>query len=228
MKRAFYSKSTLNNYFRLFDLPDYEIIVKKAAKYIETLPENLGKDYNNRNKQMMENSLSKAHKDIIRFFSGEFDYIYDKCKKDNSSLGWSSGFKGIAVPVFILLLNKDEKITKVMEKLINEIIHRLGFIGEVQNFLDIYLNWREKQVLTEEQYEKYISWLKMEVDNRTEAIVGGGYRNSYYKAAILVVSLGETLESNGMINGRKLTIEHYRKAHPRKRAFKAEIELLNE
>lgn len=83
-------------------------------------------------------------------------------------------------------------------------------------------------MVTEEQYEKYISWLKDEVYKRTETVVGGGYRNSYYKAAALIIALGEALEPNGMINGRTVMIEHYKKIHSRKRAFKAEFELLNE
>lgn len=66
------------------------------------------------------------------------------------------------------------------------------------------------------------------MDNRTGAVVGGGYRNSYCKAAVLITTLGETLESNGMINGKMDLIEHYKKIHSRKRAFKAEFELLNE
>ncbi|NMB27979.1 MAG: hypothetical protein GX987_08025 [Tissierellia bacterium] len=225
---AFNSESTLNNYIRLFELPDYENITKKAAKYIEILPEDFTGNYNNKNKQMMINTISKDHKDIIRFFNGEFDYIYGKCKMNNTTLGWSINFKGVAVPLFILLLNKDDKLTKAIEKLVNGIMYRLGFIGDVQSFYDIFLKWKEKQVLAEEEYDKYISWLKEEVDKRTEAVVGGGYRNSYYKAAILVVSLGEILESNGMVNGRRLMIEHYSKVHSRKSAFKAEIELLNE
>jgi hypothetical protein len=226
---AFYSKSTLNSYLRLFELPNYNDIKKEAARYIETLPEGFTGYYNNKNKQMMVNSLSKDLKDIIKFFNGEFDYIYDKYRNDKSTLGWSTEFKGVVVPLFILLLNKVKRLTKAKKKLIDGITRRLGYTDDgVQSFHDMFLNWREKQVLTGEQYEKYISWLKDEVDKRTEAVVGGGYRNSYYKAAILVASLGETLESNGMINGRKLTTEHYRKAHSRKSAFKAEIESLNE
>lgn len=225
---AFYSKSTLNNYLRLFELPNHENITKKAAKYIEILPKDLIGSNNIKNKQMMINAISKDHKDIIRFFNGEFGYIYGKCKMDDTALGWSVNFKGVAVPLFILLLNKDDKFTKSIEKLINEVMHRFGFMGDVQSFYDIFLKWKEKQVLTEEDYDKYISWLREEIVKRTEAVVGGGYINSYYKAAILVVALGEMLESNGMINGRRLTIEHYRKAHSRKSAFKAEIELLSE
>jgi len=226
---AFYSKSTLNNYLRLFELPDYENITKEAAKYTKTLPEDSMWEFRNKNKQMAVNILSKSHKDIISFFNGEFDYIYNNCIKDKSMLGWSSGFKGIAVPLFILLLNKDNKITIAGEKLINEIIYRLGFAENgVESFLDKFLNWKGKINLTREQYEKYILWLKEEVDERTEAVVGGGYRKSYYKAAMLIAALGETLESDGMSNGRMVMIEHYKKAHSRKRAFKAEFELLND
>lgn len=66
------------------------------------------------------------------------------------------------------------------------------------------------------------------VDKRTEAVVGGNHRKSYYKAAALITALGETLESNGKLHGRMVTIEHYKKMHPRKRAFKAEFEQFNE
>ena len=226
---SFYSKSSLNNYLRLFEIPNYEDITKKAAKHVEMLPEDSIYNFNNKNKQMLINAISREHKDIIKFFNGEFDYIYDKYKNDDYILGWSSGFKGIAVPLFIMLLNKDKKSTKAIEKLVKGIIYRLGFVGEdVQNFLDLFLNWREKQTLTEAQYEKYVLWLKNEIDKRTEGIVGGGYRKSYYKAAVLIVAMGETLESNGMVNGRTIMIEHYRKAHSRKSAFKEEFELLNE
>lgn len=226
---AFYSKSILNNYFRLFELPDYENIAKKATKYVEKALEDYNENFSYKNKQMMINSLSKSHKDIIKFFSGEFDYIYDKCKKDKSTLGWSSGFKGIVVPLFILLLNKNGEVTKAGDKLINEIIHRIGFMGgDVNSFFDMLLNWKDKQVLSEEQYEKYMSWIKEEVDKRIDAVVGEGHRKSYYKAAALITALGEALESNGMIDGRTSLIEHYKKRHSRKRAFKAEFELLDE
>jgi len=226
---SFYSDSSLNNYLRLFEVPSYEDITKKAARHVEILPEDYTHNYNNRKKQMIINTLSREHKDIIRFFNGEFDYIYDKYKNDDYALGWSSGFKGIAVPLFILLLNKDKKSTKATEKLVKGIIYRLGFVVEdIQDFHNLFLNWREKQTLTEGHYEKYMTWLKDEIDRRTEGVVGGGYRKSYYKAAVLVAALGETLESNGMINGRTIMIEHYRKAHSRKRAFKEELELLNE
>ena len=97
-----------------------------------------------------------------------------------------------------------------------------------KSFTDQFVGWKEKVVLRNEQYEKYIAWLKEEIDKRTEVVVGGNHRKSYYKAAVLITALGETLESNGELHGRMVTIEHYKKMHPRKRAFKEEFEQLNE
>jgi hypothetical protein len=226
---AFYSESTLYHYLRLFELSDYQNIADRAVQHAETLPENSMWEGYHKNKQMMVNSLSKEHKKLLRFFNGEFDYIYEDCKKDRTTLGWSNNFKGTVVPLFILLLDKNKKLTKAGQRLIDGIEYRLGFTEDhTKSFTDQFSGWKEKVVLRNEQYEKYIAWLKEEVDKRTEAVVGGNYRKSYYKAAVLITALGETLESNGKLYGRMVTIEHYKKMHPRKRAFKAEFEQLNE
>ena len=66
------------------------------------------------------------------------------------------------------------------------------------------------------------------MDIRTKAVVGGGHRKSYYKAAVLIAALGEALESNGKPHGRIAVIEHYKKMYSRKTAFRAEFEMLNE
>lgn len=225
---AFYSKSVLNNYLRLFELPNYQKMTDKAAKYANALPEeSMYRLYHN-NKQMMKNSLPKEYKNVIRFFNGEFDYIYEYCKNDETILGWSSSPKGIFGPLFILVLDKGNEITKAGQQLLDGIIYRLGFIeDDGENLSEQFLNWKRKVVLTNEEYEKYIIWLKEEVNKRANAIVGEGHRKSYYKAAAFITALGETLESNGELNGRTAIIEHYKKLHSRKRAFKAELDSLN-
>lgn len=154
---AFYSKSILNNYLRLFKLPNYQKITDKAAKYAKTLPEeSMCRLYHN-NKQMIANSLSKEHKNIIRFFNGGFDYIYEYCKNDETILGWSTSPKGIFVPLFILLLDKDNEITKAGQQLLNGIICRLGFIeDDGESMSEQFLSWKRKAVLTKGEYEKYI------------------------------------------------------------------------
>jgi len=225
---AFYSESTLNHYLRLFELQDYKSIVERAAKYANALPENSVREGNN-NKQMLVNYLSKEHKKVIRFFNGELDYIFEDCENDKTELGWSSQFKGIAVPLFILLLNQNRKLTKAGQRLIDGIEYRLGFKeDDIMSFTDRFFSWKEKIVLTNEQFEKYVEWLEKVVDKRTEAVVGGGFRKSYYKAAVLISALGEALESNGKLHGRMALIEHYKEIYSRKRAFRAEFEMLNE
>jgi hypothetical protein len=232
-KIAFYSDSTLNHYLRLFELPDYPNITNRAEKHASALPvalpERTSWEVHDNIKHKRVNYLSHEQKNVIRFFNREFDELHDICKKDKTRLGWSSHIKGIAVPLFILLLDHNNKITKVGQQLIDGMKYRLRFVeDDTTSFTECFLNWKEKVVLTKEQYEKYIAWLKDEVDKRTEAVVGEGHRNSYHKAAALIAALGETLESNGELHGKRSLIERYKKTHSRKRAFKAEFEILNE
>ena len=157
---AFRAESTLNHYLRLFELPNYKDIVNRAAKYTNALPENPVWE-GNHNKQLLVNYLSKDHKKVIRFFNGEFDCIFEYCNKDKTQLGWSSQFKGIAVPLFILLLNQNEKLTKAGQRLMDRIEYRLGFKkDDMKSFTDRFFSWKKKVVLTNEQYEKYAQWLK--------------------------------------------------------------------
>lgn len=91
---AFYSESTLNHYLRLFELPDYKDITDRAAKHANALPENSVWEGNN-NKQLLVNYLSKEHKKVIRFFSGEFDYILKIVKRIKLNWAGAASLKGL-------------------------------------------------------------------------------------------------------------------------------------
>ena len=209
----------------MFELPDYEDRADKGAKYAKLLPDNLsGEGYNN-NKQMLSNAISQDQKKVILFFNREFELIYQECQKDKNFLGWSSQFKGTAVPLFMLLLDRSPKLRKAGHQLLNEMKHRIGFKeDDGADLAARFLHWKAKVPLKDEHYQKYRPWLEAEVNKRAEAIVGGGYRKSYYKAAVLITALGETMESNGKMNGRRALIDHYKKLYPRKRAFKGEFD----
>ena len=126
-----------------------------------------------------------------------------------------------------LYLDQNKRFSNVGLKLIEGIKHRLNYSDEdEQSFIDRFLTWKNKFKITSQQYEKYIMWLQGEVDRRTEAVVGGGFRKSYYKAAELISELGETMESYGNIGAKQIIIEKYKKVHSTKRAFKAEFEAL--
>ena len=59
-----------------------------------------------------------------------------------------------------------------------------------------------------------------------EGVAPGGHRKSYHKAAELIVMLGEIREENGEINGMYELVEHYKRMHSRKYAFRNEIDEL--
>ncbi len=126
---------------------------------------------------------------------------------------------------FILYLNKSRSISKAGEKLIENLKYRLNYSNDDdKSFVERFFIWKDKIIITSGQYEKYITWLNSEVDKRTDAVVGGGFRGSYYKAALLISALGETMESQGNVGAKINIIEHYKKIHSRKRAFKGEFE----
>lgn len=210
---AFYSNASINHYLRLFELPNYKEISNSAAKYAILQP--------------ASDNRAKENKKIIQFFNGDFEKVYEDCKKDSATLGWSGRFKGIGIVLFLILLNRHNKISNVGQRLLDGIKHRVDFAEtDADKFASRIMIWKEQAVLTDEQNDRYIKWLSQEVDKRVEAIVGGKYRTSYYKAALLVAALGEVLESNGTTNGKMKLIEHYHKAHSRKSAFRAELKEL--
>lgn len=100
------------------------------------------------------------------------------------------------------------------------------FNDDDKNLVERFFIWKDKIKITSEQYEKYITWLQSEVDKRTNAVVGRGFRGSYYKAAVLIAALGETMESYGNVGAKINIIDHYKKIYSRKRVFKSEIETL--
>ena len=225
---AFQSESTLNHFLRLYEIKNGKDILNIELVKVKTLPKNSFLGFGSINNEMAINIISKEHNNILHFFNGEIDYIYEKCnKKDKNYLGWSENLKGVIVPLFILYLDQNKRLSNVGLKLIEEIKHRLNYSDEdEQSFIDRFLIWRSKFEITSQQYEKYITWLQEEVDKRTEAVVGNGFRKSYYKVAELISALGETMESHGNIGAKKIIIEKYKKVHSTKRAFKAEFEVL--
>ena len=225
---AFYSNSTVLHYLRLFKLSDHSVITAEAAKFIQTLPEDFSWSGFNTNTQLNENSLSASRKNVIRFFNHEFTFIQETCKKNPNYLGWSSNFKGIIIPLFLLMMDKSEEPSRAKEIRIRDLEARLSNRNNGDEiFSDSIDLWKETVILTPREAENYLDWLNQEVEKRTEALVGGGYRKSYHKAAELIVLLGNAAESNGHVNEKKRLVEHYKKTYSRKRAFKEELDALD-
>ena len=241
VQEAFFSRSSLCNFLRLYELPDKKTITEKAARYAEALPDSDSR-FAQRNRvhsymmnrtrkydQWEENVIAHQNKTIIYFFNLEFKRVIEVCTEGKGFLGWSDDdLRGVVVPLFLLALNKDTKLTKAGAALVGDIKHKLDFEeSENRTFVESFLKWKEMLILPDEQFESINQWLKEMIMKRTDAVVGGNYRNSYHKAAKLIVAYGEMLETNGQIGAKAHEIAHYKKLHSRKSAFRGELDKLS-
>lgn len=232
-REAFFSDPTSRHLLALFRLNDHKI-TDWALQRVRGLKidSDTWRRYSNWSApadEQKEASINNQEKKIIyRFMLGDYRSIIEKCMNDSVYLGWTSDIKGAIVPLLLLYLKKDEETKTIAEQsVLSDMKYRMGFAGsEGETFSDYIRAWRMSENIPEEKKEKYIQWLKKEIDRRTEHVVGGGYRKSYFKAAKLVVLLGEILEERGEADGMRKLIEYYKKKHTRKRAFKSEIEEL--
>jgi len=105
----------------------------------------------------------------------EFDYVLESCKNGKSFLGWSSkDIRGVLVPLFLLAFNKNNELSKAGKALVDDMDSRLDFEEkDNQNFVEAFLKWKELILLTEEQFEKYVDWLRQMVKKRTDAVDAG-------------------------------------------------------
>ncbi|WP_051912409.1 hypothetical protein [Carnobacterium funditum] len=78
---AFHSHSTVPTYLRLFRLPDYEVVTKRAANYAKSVPNLVAIKVSNAASQLNENGLSAENKQLIRFLIMNL-YLFKACVKE--------------------------------------------------------------------------------------------------------------------------------------------------
>lgn len=223
---AFYSQSTVQHFYQLYEFDNYKELTDKAMAHLDIVENGEYTDWTEEETQ--KNVITKEERQLILFFHGEFDKVFHICRQDKKYLGWSANLKGIIIPLLILLLKKNDEKTEASKRLLSHVRFKIKNLKEEEEgeFEKSFYIWKHQMEITSEQYNTYIEWLESEVEGRTEALVGGGFRNSYFKAELLIVALGETLESNGNEGAKKELVTHYKKIHSRKRAFKEEIDKL--
>ncbi|MCL5783106.1 MAG: hypothetical protein M1476_04260 [Candidatus Thermoplasmatota archaeon] len=77
--------------------------------------------------------------------------------------------------------------------------------------------------LSDDEKVKYTKWCVEETGKRTDAIVGGKHRNSYNKAAVVLVACAEMLSKHGERSAGKELVEGYRSKYNRHSAFQGEL-----
>lgn len=214
---------------RLYKLKDKPVIAE-ALERVNSIKAAPFSGNKNSIEQRETEIADEEQKMIYRFLLGNYKEILQICQKNESYLGWSFDIKGIIVPLLMLCLKKDKKEkTKAENALIKDVECKIQFKSMENESFEEYLSlWKSAVDMSVEDKQKYLDWLSIEVDKRTENVVGGGHRHSYHKAAELIVLLGAIREERGEVNAMFKLVEHYKKLHSRKRAFRAEIDELTQ
>ena len=107
-----------------------------------------------------------------------------------------------------------------MKTIFNEFKFENNTLFLNNDYSQMFQQWKKQFEINNK--EKYINWLTQIIDKRVDAIVSNGYRKSYFKAAILVVGLGEVVESNSMGNKEDF-VNLYHKKYVRRSSFRKEL-----
>lgn len=221
-EEAFWSESSLNHLLHLlncdYEEQEFSALLEKERIHIGNIPER-SSFYVKSEDQFDVNTLSAHQKVILKFFLTDAAESMEYCSSKKEHLGWSNEPQGVLVPLFLACVTGKRTMTRAMRAALGRITGRCGF-KDTQEFWDLLVLWREKHFTADEK--ECLLWLEKEIIKRTDAVVGGGYRGSYDKAAELVVALDEILaEKNMRLRGE--TRERIRQMHSRKSSFKKEI-----
>ncbi|OPX83618.1 MAG: hypothetical protein A4E53_04566 [Pelotomaculum sp. PtaB.Bin104] len=166
----------------------------------------------------------------IYILTGRYEQAYQLCQ-NKAALGWTYGInpKGLAIPFFLVLLAGEIKLaaTPNLEKLWNEAVDVACDDGSIdlrkhfQQVMDDVFNHIQ---LPEKDETKYLEWCISEAGLRVGAIVGEKHRQSYHKAANLLVAVAEVLARRERKKEGASLLGKYRQKYPRHRAFREELD----
>lgn len=226
MKASYYADTNPLTFLKLCSHLDSREELEDAAMYAQSLPSYQEIPEHVRRGQWKENSITKEEKDAILLLSGKWNEVYEKYKGDKRSLGWSLSSKGIIIPLYLMSLYEKDHLEKATGKLWRGILNRLGGLHFDEAYIcHMYGAWKGKFKIDDPSRDKYLTWIKEEVENRITGIVENSYRKSYDKAALLIAVLGEVSALQGEEDAKEKLITFYKKKYNRRRAFRAELDL---
>ena len=193
---GFRSSLNLRHFINLLRLNDGGM-VNETIQYLDDNYKNNNGDYN-----------------YIHFLNGDYDLVWDDCKKDKKFLGWSSSEKGKILPLFVALLSGGQALLHCTKNMIKN-----SFTNEsiFEDFIQILAE--SLKSLSDEDYQKYYDWCVQETAGRVDGIVSGQHRGSYFKASALVVSIAEVIRARDGGFAAAAFIKSYKEKYPRHTAF---------
>ncbi|GAA0365731.1 hypothetical protein GCM10008932_17400 [Alkalibacterium iburiense] len=178
-------------------------------------------------KHLTENKLTDNEYSSIPFFTGNSYEYYLKCKENKITLGWSYDSLGLAVPLLLLLRRETDEETPVKGIIEDEIRSRLVTHPRDQVYFSrAFRQLKHTTSLSEVEKEEILKWIKQTIDKRTEALLSEKLRNSYHKAAELIIAYGEVIESMGNLGAKEKIANDYLKKYSRFNRFRKEVKEL--
>jgi hypothetical protein len=234
-REAFYSNPSLSYLLSLCSLAEQKGRQKEeigaAINRIALLIEKNGKYQArafNENNELREAAASESLLNQAYLLAGRYQDAFYLCKS-KGVLGWSDeqNPKGLVIPFFLVILSKGKKTypTPNLDQLWEESLKNTGGYsnhehGVVERFEKAMENVFYSINLSNEEENKYLDWCVEETGHRVDAIVGAKDRDSYDKAATLLVALAEMLASRGRKSTGVETISKYIQKYSRHRKIK--------
>lgn len=205
---AFRSDSTIEHYLNLMKF-DEETLLEEAYQIACTL----AVDTSFSIFPSKENAITDITLATIRFLHGDFEELIHELSSNTNALGWSNNSIKFIVSAFLILLAQGQMPYKIKKRLL--------FYGGINDKDDIAITWFEKQVIMDDRKQEYVNILMEVIDKRTDAILEGMYRKSYYKAALLNIGLQFVFDTLHMNMNAK---ERCKSRYQRRPAFYQEWE----
>ncbi|MBQ6334050.1 MAG: hypothetical protein IJI46_03130 [Erysipelotrichaceae bacterium] len=225
---AFYSNTNSVNYLRCrLKLEDFNDYRKSFREYYQKL--NKYQKQNNYVYRDEVNSLNSVEYYTICFFDERFEEVISYEMKQKSYLGWSSTFMKQGLALFLMLLYQGSELTMPICKMVTMFSNPVSFVKEyfiedeiaedsVELVWDLFMRWKSDVVLDEKKREEWLRKIRLIIRNRTQAILGGNYRNYYWECAAYISAYGDVIESMNL-GRRKDLILIYLKEYPRHSNF---------
>lgn len=174
---------------------------------------------------------------LIEMLNGEYKSVRERAMNYKDALGWSATFMKNGLAAFLVILYKGEDITEGVKTMLTRIVSAVSFSAEEyekgtlrnQNANDCELLWecfcqsREQNPMSDEEQQRYLSWIEQLVKKRVDGIMEGNHRKYYGECAAYIAALGEIRESRGTFNGKQNLMLEYKQCYSRRRAFHEEL-----
>jgi len=209
ISECFFSTAQLEDFLPIMDLHDADL-KNAAVAYLDKL-------YESKKNRYYSHGSIDYHE--IHFLNQDYDLAFSFIESDDKALGWTGSIKGVMIPLFIgLLAGFNEQAVTIGQN--------IGAVLGIKDLEALLRCLREnvgEYSTTQEHiwYDRCVS----EVEKRTDAIVSGGFRNSYYKAARLLVAIAEMREYRNEMDSIGI-IRTYIAKYPRHTAFRGELRTL--